>query len=187
MIKNIIKKNVIIKTVGKSVALFTTLVAFSFSTHAAKVEKEVKGLELPVSINALMVTLIDHSAHYVWDYAETSRKRKLSNKEWQIIEYYSVQLAASGSLITLGGTGVGDTSWSKNKEWRKLAKEMSDAGLLSLKAAREKDGELLRVSGDQLIDSCLACHNAFKPDVPTEGIMHNPEYDHLYHLQRSEK
>jgi len=63
-----------------------------------------------VSINALMVTLIDHSAHYIWDYS--SLEREISDDEWRTIEYYAIQLAGSGPLITLGGTGPLDNTWT---------------------------------------------------------------------------
>jgi len=143
-------------------------------------------LTLPVSINALMVTLIDHSAHYVWDYGYLSAERELTEQEWQVAEYYSVQLAASGPLIQIGGTGALDDTWSADAKWQDMSNNMSKASLNAIDAIRDRDSAKLVAAGEQLVRLCEACHDSFKPDVPTEGIMHNPEYDHLYHLLPTE-
>ena len=49
---------------------------------------------------------------------------------------------------------------------------MSDAGAAAMNAAKSKDLMALRAANGQLLDACLACHKEFKPDVPTEGILH---------------
>jgi hypothetical protein len=51
-----------------------------------------------------------------------------------------------------------------------------------MEAAKTKNLELLGTAADALVASCEGCHDAFKPELPTEGIMHLPDYDHLYHL-----
>ena len=85
---------------------------------------------VPVSINALMVTLIDHSAHYIWDYGVM--QREITDDEWRTIEYYAIQLAGSGPLITLGGSGPMDDTWVESELWRAYSKNMSDAAVLAL-------------------------------------------------------
>ena len=32
-------------------------------------------------------------------------------------------------------------------------------------------------AGGMIVESCQGCHQAFKPDSPTEGIMHIPHYE----------
>ena len=169
-------------TLIKGIALTLIALGMINAITYAQVRTRNTAIPMPVSINALMVTLIDHSAHYIWDYGFLSTERELTDDEWQIVEYYSVQLAASGPLITLGGTGSADSAWSENEDWIELSREMSDIALVALTAAREKDVGRLQSSGDRLVESCESCHNFFKPDVPTEGIVHDPQYDHLYHL-----
>lgn len=141
---------------------------------------EDQEIPVPVSINALMVTLIDHSAHYLWDYA--ALEREISDDEWRTIEYYAIQLAGSGPLITLGGSGEMDSSWAESAAWTSYARTMTNAAMLALEAAKNKSKPLLASTGDALVASCQSCHDAFKPSVPTEGIMHQPDYDYLYHL-----
>ena len=141
-----------------------------------------KNIPLPVSINALMVTLIDHSAHYIWDYSFISESRELTDREWKIVEYYAIQLAASGPLITLGGSGSMDDAWSSNLSWIKFSNDLKNGSMNALNAAKDRDKSALRDAGDKIVQACESCHDLFKPSTPTEGIIHNPEYDHIYHL-----
>jgi hypothetical protein len=137
-------------------------------------------LEMPVSINAIMVTLVDHAAHHIWDYG--AMQRQITDDEWRIIEYYAIQLAAAGPALTLGGTGELDEIWSKAPAWKEHARNMSSVAREAIVAAQDQDLAMLRRVGNDLTDSCEACHSAFKPDLPTEGIDHNPDYDLLYHI-----
>ena len=168
-------------------ALVFVLVAFSMAFSSKVVAAPADDdFPMPVSINALMVTLIDHSAHYIWDYGaledENGETIAINDEEWQAVEYYAVQLAAAGPLITLGGTGRLDNSWVASPLWTQYAREMSTAAEMALGAGRNQDKQLLVEAGNRLVESCEGCHDAFKLEVPTEGIWHEPKYDHLYHL-----
>ena len=155
------------------------LAVFSYSASLVA-QNDERSIPVPVSINALMVTLIDHSAHYIWDYSVL--QREISDDEWRTIEYYAIQLAGSGPLITLGGTGSLDDSWADTDAWTSYSRTMTNAAMLALDAAKNKDQGLLATSGDVLVASCEGCHDAFKPGMPTEGITHAPDYDYLYHM-----
>jgi hypothetical protein len=48
----------------------------------------------------------------------------------------------------------------------------------TLQAIDARDKARLRAAGDQLIYICEGCHAAFKPDSPTEGILHVPHHDY---------
>lgn len=146
----------------------------------AQAQPASNNFPVPVSTNALMVTLIDHSAHYIWDYA--ALEDEISEGEWQAVEYYAVQLAAAGPLITLGGTGQYDDAWAATPRWVEYSRLMSSAAGKALNAAHLQDQILLEDAGNDLLDSCLGCHDDFKLDIPSEGMFHDPQYDHLYHL-----
>lgn len=156
------------------------LVALSGIPALLTAHPEDRDIAVPVSINALMVTLIDHSAHYIWDYG--AMQRTITDDEWQTIEYYAIQLAGSGPMITLGGSGPLDDSWADSEAWTSYSRTMTNAAMLALDAAKNKDKTLLASTGDVLVASCEGCHAAFKPESPTEGILHEPDYDYLYHL-----
>ena len=151
-----------------------------FFTATLTAHEDEQSVPVPVSINALMVTLIDHSAHYIWDYA--ALQREITDTEWRTVEYYAIQLAGSGPLITLGGSGEMDAAWAQADAWTSYSRTMTNAAMLALDAARNKDKALLGSTGDVLVASCQGCHDAFKPSIPSEGILHEPDYDYLFHL-----
>ena len=128
---------------------------------------------LQTSINALMVDMIDQAAHEIWEagYAE-----KLSGRDWQMVELHAIQLIGAGSLITLPGTGPADKGWVTSPAWKEWSQKMVDVGLAAQKAAKAADQKALEKLGGNLVDVCEGCHKTFKPEVPTEGIMHIPHY-----------
>jgi hypothetical protein len=124
-----------------------------------------------VSINALMVALVDHASHELWNVEKEGRAPK-SDAEWREVEHHATQLAGSGTLIALGGTGQADPGWAQSPDWKKYAQQLNDTGLAALNAARAKNLEGLVKANGQLVESCESCHKQFKPELPTEGILH---------------
>lgn len=161
-------------------AVMILLVVLSLALASSANAAEAEPLDMPVSINSLMVTFIDHSAHHIWDYA--AMERDIRDDEWRIIEYYAIQLAAAGPAITLGGTGEFDMAWMESPAWREHARNMSTIAQEAIIAAQDQDKTMLAAVANDLTDSCEGCHDLFKPDLPTEGVAHNPDYDLLYHI-----
>lgn len=128
---------------------------------------------LSTSINALMVALVDHSAHAIWD---AGTDAPLNGRDWQILEQHTIQLIGSGTLVSLGGTGRADKGWVSQPSWQVWTKQMTDGALAALDAVKNKDSDALDVAGFTLVESCEGCHKEFKPEVPTEGILHVPHY-----------
>jgi Cytochrome C' len=124
-----------------------------------------------VSINAVMVALVDHAAHNLWE-VEREGKAPKSDADWANVVEHAIQIAAAGPAITVGGTGASDAVWVKAPSWRAHAQRMSDAGVAALKAANSKNLEGLVTANGQLVEACEACHKEFKPALPTEGIVH---------------
>jgi hypothetical protein len=124
-----------------------------------------------VSVNALMVALVDHASHELWNVEKEGRAPK-NDAEWREVEHHAIQLAGSGTLIALGGTGQADPGWAQSPDWKKYAQQLNDAGLAGLSAARGKNLEGLVKANGELVEACESCHKQFKPDLPTEGILH---------------
>ena len=61
---------------------------------------------VPISVNAVMVSLVDQASHEIWDGG--NRARDLTDREWLLIDLHSQQLAAAASVVSLGGTGPAD-------------------------------------------------------------------------------
>ncbi len=124
-----------------------------------------------ISINAVMVGLVDHAAHNLWNVERDGGAPK-SDADWANVTEHAVQMAAAGPAITAGGTGATDAVWVKTPAWREHAQRMSDAGVAALKAANDKNFDALVEANGQLVATCEACHKEFKPSLPTEGIVH---------------
>jgi hypothetical protein len=131
-----------------------------------------------VSINAIMVDLLDHASHEIWDATGDPKKAPKSDADWGELEHHATQIAASGTLIMLGGTGKADQGWIQQIPWRKYSQELADEGAAARDAVRARDLAALSTAGDQLVTTCEGCHKEFKPDVPTEGIIHHHEETH---------
>lgn len=130
--------------------------------------------ELPVppfSVNRQMVSLIDNEAHVLWG-AEREGAAPQSEAEWNTIEDHALQIVAAGYLLARGGTGPEDAQWSAQPEWQAQTKAMIDAAMAAATAAESKTMEDLLGANGKLVDSCLGCHAAFKPEIPTEGRTH---------------
>jgi len=124
-----------------------------------------------VSVNAIMVALVDHAGHELWDVEKEGGAPK-TDAQWREVEHHATQLAAAGTLIALGGTGQADPGWAQSPDWKQHSQALSDAGLAALNAARSKNLEALVKANGQLVEVCEACHKEFKPELPTEGIAH---------------
>jgi hypothetical protein len=125
----------------------------------------------PVSINAEMVSLVDHAAHALWD-AEREGRQPKTPADWENIAEHATQLAAAGSLIALPGTGPNDITFTQQPDWQKWSRAMSDAGMAALRASQAMKLNALGTANSQLVETCESCHKRFKPDLPSEGIIH---------------
>ena len=124
-----------------------------------------------ISINALMVAQVDHSAHVLWNVEQKGQAPK-NDADWREVEHHAIQLASSGTVVALGGTGKLDAEWAANPDWTKRAQELTDSALAALAAVHAKNFDDLVKANGRLVDACQGCHHDFKPALPTEGIMH---------------
>lgn len=128
-----------------------------------------------VSVNAMMVSLVDHAAHEVWDAAVTPPE---NDDDWTQLEYHAMQLAAAGTLVSMGGTGPADAGWAALPAWSEYSQQLTDLGTRAIGAARSRSVGEIDGIGDSLVQTCEGCHKEFKPDLPTEGLVHTPHYQH---------
>jgi hypothetical protein len=127
-----------------------------------------------VTINDVMVLIIDHNSHAIWDVASDAPD---NSDDWHLLEHSALTLAASGNLVTAGGTGPNDAQWVVEPQWRAYSQAMTNAGLDALAAVRSRDTEALLAAGDRLLVSCLDCHRQYKPELPNvmaQPHMHQP-------------
>ena len=133
-------------------------------------------LHVPVSIKAMMVSLIDPAAHRIWDLAT---RENMEDPQWQTVGHFATQLAAAAPVLTLGGTGEEDYQWVEAEEWILYSRHMMQGAQEAAAAVQSQDVERLRSAADQLLESCERCHEAFKPTLPHEQ-QHHPFYQYDY-------
>jgi hypothetical protein len=121
------------------------------------------------SMNEIMVMAVDYAAHWIWDAQE---EPPATEEDWFRIRVHATQLVALGSTIALGGTGVADNGWVRSPEWARDAQALVDAGHDALEAAENQNVNALSAAADRLVEVCESCHDTFKPEVPTEGLLH---------------
>lgn len=132
-------------------------------------------IEMQTSINALMVAVVDWSAHEIW---EASYKDIMTGQNWLTVKQYATELLVSGTLVSLGGMGAADKTWVRDPVWQEWSSKMIEETKEVLIAIAKQDQQQLRASGDRLVETCTGCHAVFKPRIPTEGILHIPHHEY---------
>ena len=122
---------------------------------------------LPVSINEVMASLINHSADPIWVAAWQNPQ---SDRDWRELEHLAHQLQLGGALLTMPGTGPLDDEWTSNAQWVNYANQLSAAAGGAVSAARSRNVQSIATAGDEIVDICEGCHIDFKPDLPTMNI-----------------
>lgn len=158
----------------RSKLLVSALVCATLSgcqAQEAAVE-ETTAPKLPVSINAAMVAMVDHSSDYLFALGNGDMPR--NDHDWDLVRVSAYETMLSGKVIQIEGTGEYDAQWVTNPEWDALSDQLTMIGSDALNLVEEKstDTEAWRAVGDRLVQNCLTCHEKFKPEVPSEGILH---------------
>jgi hypothetical protein len=150
--------------------------ADSMATADGAMDEAIRpGLAPATSINAIMVGAVDHAAHHIWDLGREGMAPE-TDQDWDEVWHAAVQLIAASTAITTGGTtGEMDAEWVSDPGWRTWSQAVMDAGVMAYDAALARDLDAVLAAGDPLVMACEGCHTQFKPDLPTEGIVH-PHY-----------
>lgn len=120
-----------------------------------------------ISFNVLMVKFVDQAADPVWTAAVEPPK---TDADWETVEYHATQLAVTGTLMRVGGTGPKDMEWTNSPGWASFTDKMTEGALAAVQAAKNKDLAALQKAGDDIVLNCEGCHREFKLDLPTEGL-----------------
>ena len=144
--------------------LIATGLAWGLSACTPPPEEE---FHLPVSINEVMASLINHSADPIWIAAWRNPQ---SEQDWRELEHLAHQLQVGGALLTIPGTGPVDEQWTSRQAWQEYSMQLSQSAGRAVNAARSQDVELIARAGDEIVEICEGCHIDFKPDLPTMNI-----------------
>lgn len=84
-----------------------------------------------------------------------------SDAEWSELQARTLMLAESANLLMMPGRARDSDRWMTD------AKLMFDAGLAAYRAARAKNAAGLEAINDQLYQSCVQCHQHYRPGYGT--------------------
>jgi hypothetical protein len=135
--------------------------------------------ELPVSLNAVMVGMVNNVTKELFAVGNAIReggsgKPPKTDADWREVEYHAYQLIVAGRIIQVPGTGPRDREWTANPAWKPFADALTDLGNQMLQKAQAKTTDGFVELNDRLIDNCEGCHRVFKPDIPTMRILAAP-------------
>ena len=152
------------------IALLCAL-TFACSTHEADNERNeldvpTSNFLLPVSINEVMVALVNDAADPIWIAAW---KQPTTDAEWRELERRAYQLQLAGALIEHPGTGALDHKWTAKPNWLRWSQQLRDTGVDAVAAVNNRDLSAISNIGDQLVEVCEGCHIDFKLAHPTQG------------------
>lgn len=118
---------------------------------------------MPVSISEVMVSQINHAADPFWQYAWATPE---SDQDWRELERLAYQVQVGALMIKVPGTGPQDETWTSNPEWQQYAERLNQDAARAIAAVRSRDMARVEYTGDQLIETCEACHRTFRPELP---------------------
>jgi len=107
------------------------------------------------TMSELMIHLIYPTADAVF-YIGT--RTPTSEVEWGELRAKTLTLAEAANLLMMPGRARDQDRWMAD------AKLMLDAGNAAFKAAKEKDVATLEALNDPLYQSCVTCHQHYRPN-----------------------
>src|SRR5260221_2250906 len=117
------------------------------------------GLALPLqrvgTISELMVDMIYPASDAV--FYITTREPK-DEAGWNELRAKTLMLAESANLLLMPGRARDQDRWMAD------SKLMLDAGAAAFRAAKRKDLDALAALSDQLYQSCVTCHQHYRPN-----------------------
>lgn len=131
-------------------------------------------LSLPISYNALMLSTIDHDSDYLWAIGNGDMPK--NDHDWAQLRDHAYQTIVSGKVIQLPGTGSNDVQWLADPQWVKYAEMLSAVGEHAVRLAEAKNADKAEWEAvrDEQSAACEGCHKVFKPNIPTQGMLHEP-------------
>ena len=129
-------------------------------------------LPLGMSMNRLMVAVVDDAAHGIW--AGGNKDMPLSRHESVEIEMNTFQLQAAATLVlSIGATGPSGPRLGNFPAFQEKARKLSDLAVTARTAVAAKNQMALRTAGDTLVDVCNDCHDVFNRASPPRAYCSN--------------
>ena len=105
-------------------------------------------------MSELMVHIIYPTSDAVF---YVSSRTPETEEQWKALQAETLTLAESANLLTMPGR-------TRPGRWNRDSRQMQDAAWAAFKAAKAKDVAGIEAVSDQLYESCVSCHKAYRPD-----------------------
>jgi hypothetical protein len=106
------------------------------------------------TMSELMVHIIYPTSDAVF---YISSRTPTTDSEWAALQASTLTLAESANLLMMPGR-------TRAGQWNADSRLMRDAAWGAFKAAKAKSVEGVEAVSDQLYESCVSCHKAYRPD-----------------------
>jgi len=154
----------------RSICIGVMLVLAACSDKSSEISVQEPSIpesfRLPVSINDVMVALVNDAADPIW---VAAWRQPDTDAQWRELERRAYQLELAGTLIAYPGTGGLDDKWAAKPPWKKWSNQLRDAGAAAIIAIEARDTTQISLVGDQIVEVCEGCHRDFKLAFPTSG------------------
>jgi hypothetical protein len=106
------------------------------------------------TMSELMVHIIYPTSDAVF---YVSSRTPETEEQWKELQAKTLTLAESANLLMMPGR-------TRAGQWNRDSRQMLDAAWAAFKAAKAKNLEGVEAVSDQLYESCVSCHKAYRPD-----------------------
>lgn len=106
------------------------------------------------TMSELMIHIIHPTSDAVF---YVSSRTPTTDAEWAALQASTLTLAESANLLMMPGR-------TRPGQWNADSRVMLDAAWEAFKAAKAKNLEGVEAVSDQLYESCVSCHKAYRPE-----------------------
>ena len=106
------------------------------------------------TMSELMVHMIYPTSDAVF---YISSRTPTTDADWTELQAKTLTLAESANLLMMPGR-------TRPGQWNRDSRQMLDAAWAAFKAAKAKNAEGVEAVSDQLYESCVSCHKAYRPN-----------------------
>ncbi len=130
-------------------------------------------LALKTTLLEVMRASVEIPADGIW---AAQSAEKLEDADWLLVEQDALDLANGATLMTLPATGKDDAMRQANADYAGWAADIQKTALELRDAAKAKDVMKLGAAADHITETCQACHDKYRPQVPSDGVARYPFY-----------
>ena len=149
-------------TISVSGIAFILAMAVVTGQAGQPTQKPASSNQSPSTATTLRVgTMSELMVHLIYPTSDAvfyiSSRTPTTDEEWNQLQAKLLTLAESANLLMMPGR-------TRPGQWNKDSRQMLDAAAAAFKAAKAKSEEGVEAASDQLYESCVSCHKAYRKD-----------------------